>query len=198
MKSESGFIQLINTITDLPSDQEDKFRALLSVENIKKGDHFVRAGRTSRSIAFVKKGLFRYFYTTEDGVELTKGFFDDNSVLSAYDAILENSPAHYTIEALEDSIIERVDYDKFHQLFSEAPCWNEFLVTLLQKGYLAKVRREREFLLMDAEQRYRAFLERYPGLEERIKQHVIASYIGITPESLSRIRKKIGPLNIDQ
>ncbi|SHF90701.1 cAMP-binding domain of CRP or a regulatory subunit of cAMP-dependent protein kinases [Fodinibius roseus] len=198
MNSESGFIQLINAITSLPSEQEDSFRALLSVEKIKKGNHFVRAGRMSRTIAFVKKGLFRYFYTSEDGVEFTKGFFNAQSVLSAYDAILENSPAHYTIEALEDSIIETVDYNKFHQLLSEAPCWNEFLVALLQKGYLAKVRREREFLLLDAEQRYRAFLERYPGLEKRIKQHVIASYIGITPESLSRIRKKIGPLNIDQ
>lgn len=198
MNSESGFIKLIKTITDLPLEQENKFKALLSVQYVKQGEHFVRAGRVSRTIGFVKKGLFRYFYTTEDGVEFTKGLFDVNSVLSAYDAILENSPAHYTIEALEDSIIETVDYDKFHQLFSEAPCWNEFLVTLLQKGYLAKVRREREFLLMDAEQRYHSFLERYPGLEKRIKQHVIASYIGITPESLSRIRKKIGPLNIDQ
>lgn len=189
MNKESGFIQFINTITDLPSKQEDKFRALIEVKNIEKGECFVRAGRISRTIAFVKKGLFRYFYTTEDGVEFTKGFFDINSVLSAYDAILENSPAHYSIEALEDSIIETVDYDKFQRLFSEDSCWNEFLVALLQKGYLAKVRREREFLLMDAEQRYRSFLKRYPDLEKRVKQHVIASYIGITPESLSRIRK---------
>ncbi|NGP89377.1 Crp/Fnr family transcriptional regulator [Fodinibius halophilus] len=190
MNSESEFIEFIKTITDLPAEQEDKFRALISVKNINKGEHFVRAGRNSKTIAFVKKGLFRYYYTSEDGVEFTKGFFDVNSVLSAYDAILENSPAHYSIEALEDAIIEAVDYYKFRQLFSEDPCWNNFLVALLQKGYLAKVRREREFLLMNAEQRYHSFLERYPDLEKRVKQHIIASYIGITPESLSRIRKK--------
>lgn len=189
MNRKSGFIAFIKTITDIPPEQQNKFKALLSVKHIKKGEFFVRAGRISRNIAFVKKGLFRYFYATEDGVEFTKGFFDHQSVLSAYDAILENSPAHYSIEALEDAVIETVDYDKFRQLFSEDPCWNNFLVALLQKGYLAKVQREREFLLMNAEQRYNAFLKRYPDLEQRIKQHIIASYIGIAPESLSRIRK---------
>ncbi|WP_234572506.1 Crp/Fnr family transcriptional regulator [Rhodohalobacter sp. 614A] len=189
MNSKSGFIALIKTITDLPPGQEDKFKALLSIKHIKRGGFFVKAGRVSRNIAFVQEGLFRYFYTTEEGVEFTKGFFDSRSVLSAYDAILENNPAHYSIEVLEDAIIETVDYDKFRQLFSEDPCWNEFLVALLQKGYVTKVRREREFLLMDAEQRYRTFLKRYPDLEKRIKQHIIASYIGIAPESLSRIRK---------
>ena len=190
MNRQSGFITLIKTITDLPPEQEEKFNALLSIKHIKRGEFFVKAGRISRNIAFVKQGLFRYFYTTEEGVEFTKGFFDSRSVLSAYDALLENSPAHYSIEALEDAVIEMVDYDKFRQLFSEDPCWNEFLVALLQKGYVAKVRREREFLLMDAEQRYRTFQKRYPDLEKRIKQHIIASYIGIAPESLSRIRKK--------
>ncbi|WP_138429066.1 Crp/Fnr family transcriptional regulator [Fodinibius saliphilus] len=190
MNKQSGFIALIKTITDLPPEQEEKFIALLSIKHINSGEFFVKAGRISRNIAFVNQGLFRYFYTTEEGVEFTKGFFDSRSVLSAYDALLENSPAHYSIEALEDAVIEMVDYDKFRQLFSEDPCWNEFLVALLQKGYVAKVRREREFLLMDAEQRYLTFLRRYPDLEKRIKQHIIASYIGIAPESLSRIRKK--------
>lgn len=190
MIKESGFVQLIKSITNLPTGLEDKFKALLSIKHIKKREHFVTAGRISRNIAFVREGLFRYYYTTEDGAEFTKGFFESNSVLSAYDAILENSPAHYSIEALEDSIIAKVNYDKFRQLFAEDPCWNVFLVALLQKGYLAKVRRERELFLMDAEQRYHAFLERYPGLEGRVKQHIIASFIGITPESLSRIRKK--------
>lgn len=187
--TNSGFINLIKGITHLPSEQEEKFRPLLSVRKIKKGDHFVRAGRSSRNIAYVREGLFRYYYTSEDGIEFTKGFFDRHAVLSAYDAILENTPARYSIQALEHAAIETVDYDKFMRLFPEHPCWNEFLVAMLQKGYLAKVHREREFLLMDAEQRYQSFLQRYPDLQQRVKQHIIASYIGITPESLSRLRK---------
>lgn len=189
MTVQYGFIKLIKSVTALPNDQEMKFHQLISVQTCEKGGDFIRAGESPRRIAFVKKGLFRYYYTSEEGIEFTKGFFDQSSVLSAYDAVLEKNPSHFTIEALEDSVIESVDYDPFIKLFSEDPCWNDFLVTLLQKGYLAKVTRERELLLLDATQRYKNFLNRYPNLEKRVKQHIIASYLGIAPESLSRIRK---------
>lgn len=194
MNRQSEFLNKIKAVTDIPAEQEEKFLAIISVRHIHQGEHFVHAGRTTRTIGFVDTGLFRYYYTTEEGVEFTKGFFDKHSVLSAYDAILENIPSHFSIEALEDSVVETVNYDQFQQLFSEDLWWNKFLAALLQKGYLAKVQREREFLLMNAEQRYQAFLERYPNLDKRVKQHIIASYIGIAPESLSRIRKKMKPL----
>ncbi|MDX1641792.1 MAG: Crp/Fnr family transcriptional regulator [Balneolaceae bacterium] len=190
MSGDFGFTKLIESITNLPSLQKEKFQKLVSVHHTKKGENYIRAGQSPRKIAFVREGLFRYFYTNENGVEYTKGFFDKNSVLSAYDAILEGKPSHFTIEALEDSIIESVLFDPFHKLFSEDPCWNEFLVALLQKGYLAKVTRERELLLLDAAQRYENFLDRYPDLEKRVKQSIIASYLGIAPESLSRIRRQ--------
>lgn len=194
MDENYRFTDFIKSITTLPKKQEEKFMNLISIKRIREGENFIRAGQSPRTIGFVTKGLFRYFYASEEGSEFTKGFFDKGSIISSYDAILENSPSHYTIEALENSVIEIVQYNKFRQLFSEDPCWNKFLVALLQKGYLAKVTRERELLLLDAEQRYRAFLKRYPDLQSRIKQHIIASYLGIAPESLSRIRKKIGLL----
>lgn len=190
MTENSGFTKLIESVTDLPVLQKEKFQKLITVQELEKGENFIRAGQSPRKIAFLRNGLFRYYYTSEDGVEYTKGFFDENSVLSAYDAVLENKPSHFTIEALEDSVIESVPYDPFYQLFSEDPCWYIFLTALLQKGYLAKVRRERELLLFDAAQRYEIFLKRYPGLEKRVKQSIIASYLGIAPESLSRIRKQ--------
>lgn len=189
MALQYGFIELVKSFTDLPHVQGEKFQKLITVQSLKKGDNYIRAGESPRKVAYVREGLFRYYYTSEDGVEYTKGFFDRNNVLSAYDAVLEGNPSYFTIEALEDSIIESVPYDPFIKLFDEDPCWNDFLVTLLQKGYLAKVTRERELLLLDATQRYENFLKRYPDLEKRVKQNIIASYLGIAPESLSRIRK---------
>ena len=188
------FIKFIKTLTRIPKEQEEKFCALLTEKQIKKDDTFVRAGEYPKTIGFVKEGLFRYYYTNSQGVEYTKGFFMENTTLISYSAILENRGSYFTIEALEDSIIEQVNYEKFNVLFSEHPCWNRFLIPVLQKGYIVKEEREREFLLYDAEQRYRAFLKKYPGLDRRLKKHVIASYLGIMPESLSRIRKKMGLL----
>lgn len=189
-----SFIKFIKSITKIPKKQEEKFIALLSEKGVLKSDTFVRAGEYPKTIGFVKEGLFRYFYTNNEGVEFTKGFFVENSIISSYSAILENRGSYFTIEALEDSVIEQVSYEKFNALFSEHPCWNEFLLPVIQKGYIVKEEREREFLLYDAEHRYRAFLKKYPGLDQRIKKHIIASYLGITPESLSRIRNKMGLL----
>lgn len=191
MPEDFGFTKLIESIANLPHHQKEKFQKLITVQELEKGGNFIRTGESPLKIAFVKQGLFRYYYTSEDGVEHTKGFFDESSVLSAYDAVLENKPSYFTIEALENSVIESVPYEPFYQLFSEDPCWNEFLVALLQKGYLAKVTREREFLLLDAGQRYEIFLQRYPDLKNRVKQSIIASYLGIAPESLSRVRKQM-------
>lgn len=76
MSISYGFLHLIKSVTDLPPVQENKFRDLISVIPVKKGENYIRAGESPRKIAFVRDGLFRYYYTSEDGIESTKGFFD--------------------------------------------------------------------------------------------------------------------------
>lgn len=188
------FINFIKEIVVLPKEQQEKFNALILTKTIKKGENFVSAGQLPKSIAFVKKGLFRYYYTNTSGEEFTKGFFLENSVLSSYSAMLESRGSYFSIQALEESEIETINYSELLKLFGAYHKWSQVLIALIQKGFLAKEEREREFLLFDAEQRYRAFLERFPNLEKRIKQHMIASYLRITPESLSRLRKKMNLL----
>ena len=185
-----NFINYIKSIVNIPKEQENKFCSLISVKKIIKGENFLSEGQSSRTIAFIKSGLFRYYYIDNKGNEFTKGFFVENSVLTSYSAILEKRSSYFTIQALENSEIEIIDYIKSQQLFTEHPCWNKFLVAQLQKALIMKEEREREFLLFDAEQRYRAFLQQFPNLEKRIKQNIIASYLRLAPESLSRIRKK--------
>ena len=190
-KMDYNFINYIKSIIDIPIEQENKFCSLISVKKIIKGENFISEGQSPRTIAFIKSGLFRYYYIDNKGNEYTKGFFVENSVLTSYSAILEKRSSYFTIQALENSEIEIIDYIKSQKLFAEHPCWNSFLVVQLQKALIMKEEREREFLLFDAEQRYRAFLQQFPNLEKRIKQHIIASYLRIAPESLSRIRNKI-------
>lgn len=191
---KNRLIDYIKSTANVPVKLEERFMTLVSRRMVSKGDNFISEGQFPKSIGFVNAGLFRYYYVDGDGVEYTKSFFDKGMVISSYSAILENRPSYFTIQALEDSEIEVVPYREFYQMFSEHPCWNEFLVALLQKAYLIKETREREFLLLDAEHRYKAFLRRFPTLEKRVPQHIIASYLGIAPESLSRVRKKAGLL----
>ena len=188
---KSNFVNYIKSIVDIPQEQESKFCSLISIQNIKKGENFLCEGQSAKTIAFVKSGLFRYFYVDKKGKEFTKGFFVENSVLVSYGSILEKRGSYFTIQALENSEIERIDYFESQKLSTEHPCWNKFLVVQLQKVLIMKVERERELLLFDAEQRYRAFLQQFPKLDVRVKQNIIASYLRLTPESLSRIKRKM-------
>jgi CRP-like cAMP-binding protein len=139
----------------------------------------------------VNSGLFRYYYVSEKGSEFTKGFFAERSFITAYTAMRKGRPSHYTIEALEDASILVVDYQQWLHLQNRHTCWMHFLFSLVEKGYEKKESRERELLLFSAEERYRSFLKDYSALEKRLKQHMIASYLGITPVALSRIKKSM-------
>ncbi len=191
---KNSFLNYIKSITTLALDQETEFYHLTSLKYIDKGQDFISEGEYPKKVGFVVSGLFRYYYIDRKGEEFTKGFFPENSVLSSYSAIVQNRPSYFTIQALEDSVIEVVDFYKLKMSFEPQIWWKDFLLAQIQKGFIVKETREREFLLLDAEQRYLNFRERFPTLENRVKQHIIASYLGITPESLSRIRKKINLL----
>lgn len=191
---DSYFIKYIKTIANIPKEQEDKFCSFISLINIKSKQNFITEGEVPKTIAFVRSGLFRYYYINNNGMEFTKGFFLENTVLSSYSAILKKRSSYFTIQALEDSIIEIIDYVDFLKLYTEHPSWKDFLVIQLQKAFMMKEEREFEFLVFNAKQRYNSFLQRFPNLENRVKQHIIASYLRIAPESLSRIRREIGLL----
>jgi CRP-like cAMP-binding protein len=190
--------QLLSTlqaITDLPEKEEGKLRNLVSEQKVAKGEVFIHEGTVPQKFAFVVKGLFRYYYINDKGNEFTKGFFPEHTFITSYSAMTDGTPSYYTIEALEDAVVLVFEYSKWKVLYNAHPCWREFLLALLEKGFRKKETRERELLLLSAEERYRSFLKEKPPLENRIKQHHIASYLGITPVALSRIRKNMGKKN---
>jgi CRP-like cAMP-binding protein len=183
-----NLVKAMRAIVDLPADEEAKLCAIVVAKSVEKGDIFIREGTIPTKLAFVYRGLFRYYYVNQKGSEFTKGFFPENNFIASYTAMVRHRPSYYTVEALEDSEILTFDYHQWKILYDHHPCWSKVLLAILEKGYSKKETRERELLIFTAEERYRSFLEEYPHLENRIKQHMIASYLGITPVALSRIR----------
>lgn len=100
-------------------------------------------------------------------------------------------PSAFSIETLEDTVLLCIRYSDWEKLLEGVLCWNIVARKVIEKIYIMKQLRERELLLEDAESRYLHFMEQYPSLHQRLKQHYIASYLGISPVSLSRIRKKM-------
>lgn len=186
-----NLLNTIKAITCLPQEEEDKLLDIVKQQFILKNERFLSEGAVPLKFAFVNQGLFRYFYVNDKGNEFTKGFFPENTFIASYTTMVKGQPSFYTIEALEDAEVLVIDYSKWKILCTGHPCWCTLLVAMLEKGFAKKETRERELLLHSAEERYRSFLHEYPQLVHRIKQHLIASYIGITPVALSRIRKGI-------
>jgi CRP-like cAMP-binding protein len=108
--------------------------------------------------------------------------------------MVSNRASYFNIEALEDSSVVVIDFNQWRELMKQHICWSSFLISVLQKAFEKKEGRERELLLFDAETRYTLFQQQHPGLANRVRQHMIASYLGITNVALSRVRKKMGLL----
>jgi CRP-like cAMP-binding protein len=128
------------------------------------------------------------YYRDARGTEWTKAFCLAGTVVAAYSALLRGEPSRLSIQALEPSTLLVADFDSYQTLTAEHPCWQIVNRKLAEGLFIKKEQRESELLLDDASTRYQNFLDEYPGLEARVKQYHIASYLGITPVSLSRIR----------
>jgi len=191
---ESKFYVMVNPKDILkrlgiPEKQAAELLSISRTKSISSGEDYISAGQTPRTFAIVINGLFRYYYIDEKGYEFTKGFIPADTVLSACSAMRYGTSSYFYIQALEDSEILEIDYKKWLLLQQQDALWDKFLIQALEKGYFIKEKRERELLLLDAEARYKIFTTEFPDLEKRIKLQIVASYLGIQPESLSRIRK---------
>jgi CRP-like cAMP-binding protein len=181
---------ILNTRYSMPERYIRDFVALGRYRLIGRDEFYIAAGEVPHSFGLVAFGLFRYVYYDTRGTEFTKGLLPEQSFLSSYSAMITRTQSRFFIQALENSEIFELDYEAWLDLRAGDSYWEGFLVRLLEYAFMVKERRERELLLLDAESRYRNFLHDYPGMENRVKQHIIASFLGIQPETLSRIRKK--------
>lgn len=189
------FEQIKNAVKALVPNIGNDVNAFVEIckpVTVNQGNHFLDDGQVPKKFAFLIKGLIRYYYIDTQGREFTKVFLGKNSFVSSYTAMRNGTKSFYAIQALIQTDLVEINYDQWEKLRSSNPVWDKLLIALLEKGYQVKEKRERELLLLDAESRYRIFREEFHDLEGEIKQLLIASYLGITPVALSRIRKKMG------
>lgn len=182
-------------ITGLSTSKLEVLKPLLREKQIQSGAYFIHAGDIPETIALVTQGLFRFFYLTYDGRDVTKSFCMEGDFIGVYGALLTRQPATYTVEALETSTVLTLPFAVFLELSRDNVEWLQFRLQIVEQLYLKKEQRERQLLLYDATTRYQQFLEAYPTLASRVKQYHIASYLGISPVSLSRIRANLSVSN---
>jgi CRP-like cAMP-binding protein len=181
----------MSVLADTPPELTAALFRICTPMRLEKGRHFIRAGERPEYVGFNLNGIFRYYYLDAEGEDSTKGFSTLGKFVISYSALARGRPSYFSIEALTDADILRFRYDEWMRLAEKDPRWYRFFFKLVESVYIMKEMREKSFLHDDAATRYQEFREEYPGLEGKIRLYHVASFLGITPEALSRVRKDL-------
>lgn len=165
-----------------------QFREMIRGLRLNKGEFLIQEGDQPNKIAFISAGIFRAFYLTEAGDEKTIVFREKGKPLSAYSSFIKQRVAKFSIQALTNGELLYVSIKDFETLLKKNPVWSQITSDYFMNLFIEKEKRERQLLSDNAETRYIQFQKEYPGLEDKISHYYIASYLGITNVSLSRIR----------
>jgi len=184
---------LINKIKSyvlLSFEDEKVIRTLFRKKALKKGEYLLDAGNVCRHVFFIETGLVRY-YINVDGVEQTTYFNKENEFVCNNMSFLTQIPSHINIQALEDSTVWMISYDDMQRFYKEVTTGERFGRLAQEQLFVSAANQIGSLYSNTPEERYRKFISDYPDVAQRIPQYYIASYVGIKPQSLSRIRKRI-------
>ena len=176
--------------SNLTKEELRKIEAVCQYKRLRKRQYLLQEGDVWSYNAFVVKGCMRVYKIDEKGNESILSFAIENWWTGDRESLLTGNPSAYNIDALEDSEIILINKPNFEKLCSDIPSFNELVGAILQKSFIASQRRIQTFLSLSAEERYLQFIGTYPQLATRIPQGMIASYLGITAETLSRVRNQ--------
>ena len=187
---------LLNTLqTALPALAPDALRALaqgFAPFTCDKGTPLLREGEVWRQVLWIERGALRLYFTRSDGREFNKNFFLEGALLCPLTPAMWGEPSLFEIGALEPGVVWRADAASWRARLDAVGAWEPLRTDLLARLVSHKLQREHDLLTLDARRRYAAFCAREPGIAERIALGHLASYLGITDVSLSRIRRHAG------
>ncbi len=187
---KTQIIQSIQSIVNLNKTEEDAFLKILELKTFKKKEFLLHEGQICNKITFLNSGCMRLFYNVE-GVENTIQFFFSGSWYTDYSSFLTGQATIENMQALENSEVVQFKKDDLYKLYAAMPIFDRVGRIFAENAYLSISQLNQMKTNEEPEIRYLNLLKTRPELAQQIPQHYIASYLGIKPETLSRIRKRI-------
>ncbi|EAY30903.1 Crp/Fnr family transcriptional regulator [Microscilla marina] len=186
------FKQSMHQYSPISNESFEQIQGLTRLQHIKKGAYLVPVNQVAKKMYFVCKGILVSQFLTNDGHAHIKNFFLENSFAASTVSLLQQTPSMFDIWALEDTVLLEFDHGQYKQLVHRIPELSRFHIAYLEQSWVIKnEQRQIAFATQTSAERYRAFLTEYPTLDKRVPQLHIASYLGITPTQLSRLRKDL-------
>lgn len=186
---------LINAIRQyipLNSEEETLTTKLFQPHRLAEGEYFLEEGKVCRYVGFIEKGLIRY-YISDEGQEKTIYFNQDGEFICNYQSFLPQKPSIVAMQALENTELQVISYEDLQTFYKQVSGGERFGRLGIEQVFLSSSEQVRSLYRDSPTVRYQQFLDAYPGLVQRLQQYYIASYVGIKPQSLSRIRKRLTP-----
>lgn len=156
-----------------------------------KEDYFSEAGRIAKQVGFVLEGILRVCYYDNKGEEITKYFIDENNFVVDLDSFDNKIPSSEYVQAVTDCVLVVFAKQDWEEIANTIVGWESIVNKIVKKSLMQKIDRRSPLVSEDATTRYLAFMEKYPQMLNRIPLSYLASYLGVTQSSLSRIRKAI-------
>ena len=159
-------------------------------KEIRKKEYFLIEGEICKNFCFIAKGAMRKYHTDDKGIEHVVNLFVENWWAGDRESFVKQTPSAYTVDAWEDCELYLINRENSTKLLKESSIFNEFILKLDEQHTISTQKRITSSLSLSAEKRYEDFVSNYPHFVQRFPQHIIASYLGITKDTLSRVRRK--------
>lgn len=175
----------------LTVEELEIIKKYLTPKRLRKKQYLLQEGDVAKNIAFVEKGLLRAYSVDEKGNEHIIQFALEGWTISDLNSFLNGSPATYNIDAIEDCELTLISRSSHDALLQQISAYDGYMRMQLTGAYISMQKRLTSILSLSIEERYLNFVQLFPDLMQRVPQHMIASFMGLTPETLSRIRGKL-------
>lgn len=186
-----GLKKILDELIDLSSEEWELFIGILKEERFISKATIVKEGIIASKIYFIKSGLLRSYYY-EDGKDITTYFACDNQFIGTFSSFITQTPSNEILEAIEASIVYSLSYNDLNNLYKSYPKFEKLGRAWAEKNYLCVLERTTTMQTKTGKQKYLDFIKSYDKkIVQFAPQHQIASFLGVAPESLSRIRKEI-------
>jgi len=185
------YFQMFNKKVCLTEQEQELIKTYLTVKKIRKRQYLLREGDVCKCVAFVEKGALRLYRVNEDGSEHIVVFALDGSFMTDLYSFFTNETSMYNIDAIEDSELVLITKSASDELRKISSKYQEFIFLATSEAYIQQEKRITSVISLNLEERYLELTTKYPDIIQRVPQHMIASYLGLNPATLSRIRKRI-------
>ena len=186
------FFHKFNEKVNLSKEEEEEvIKQYLTPKKLRKKQYLLQEGDVCKHIAFVEKGALKAYVVDDAGAESIIQFALEGWVISDLYSFLTGEPATYNIDALENAELVLISKSAHEELLKKLPKYETYIRLQITGAYIALQKRLTSIISLPLEERYKNFLAVYPNIAQRVPQHMIASYMGLTPETLSRVRSRM-------